>query len=86
MITNNNPSNKQLLEDVRFMQVGLNITANYKFYILMCGIFTPQRNIVKNWAKYEEAFLQLVKETGALGGDHLFQSIVLYFMRRHVDQ
>lgn len=40
MITSNDPSVAQLLEDVRFMQVGLNITANYKFYILMCGIFT----------------------------------------------
>jgi hypothetical protein len=86
MITSNDPSIAQLLEDVRFMQISLNITANFKFYILMCGIFTSNRNIVKCWTKYEEAFLQLVKDTGALGGDHLFQAIILYFMRRHTDQ
>ena len=28
----------------------------------------------------------MVRDTGALGGEHLFQAIVLYFMRRHADQ
>lgn len=60
------------------------MTADYKFYILMNAIFTPARNILASWTKYEEAFLSLVKEFGNVGGDRLLQTIVLFF-RKNVD-
>lgn len=50
----------------------------------MNAIFTPARNILSNWTKYEEAFLSLVKEFGAIGGDRLLQTIMLYF-RKNAD-
>ncbi len=57
------------------------MTADYKFYILMNAIFTSSRNILEFWTKYEEAFLSLVKEFGATGGDRLLQTIVLFFRK-----
>ena len=68
------------------MQLGLNITPDYKFYILFCGVFAPPRNAVKNWQKYEDMFLELVKKDGINGGVHLFQAIILYFVRKFPDQ
>lgn len=68
------------------MQLSLNITSEYKYYILMCGIFAPSRNIVKFWSKYEPAFLRLVKDDGKLGPKRLFQAIVLYFIVKYPEQ
>lgn len=50
------------------------------------GVFNPERNIVKNWSKYEMAFLKLVKETGDKGIKRLWQSIVLYFIHKHPEE
>ena len=68
------------------MQLGLNITPDYKFYILFCGVFAPPRNAVKNWQNYEDMILELVKKDGINGGVHLFQAIILYFVRKFPDQ
>jgi len=57
------------------------VTADYKFFILLNGIFTPDRNIITSWTKYEEVFLALVKEFGGVGGDRLMQALMLYFKR-----
>lgn len=75
----------QLLLDVKVMQFKLNVTADYKFFILFHGIFSPARNILKYWTKYENVFLSLVKEFGSVGGDRLMQTILIYF-RRNPDQ
>lgn len=71
LITSSDPTITQLLLDVKVIQFRLNVTADYKFYILMNAIFTKSRNILEFWTKYEEAFLTLVKEFGATGGDRL---------------
>lgn len=64
------------------MQVSLNVTPEYKYYIMFCGVFAKTRNVVKHWTKYEKAFLKMVaSEKPGLGEKHLFQAIVLYFMR-----
>lgn len=84
LITTSDPAIDQLLVDVKVIQFRLNVTADYKFYILMNAIFTPARDILKCWTKYEEAFLSLVKEFGNTGGDRLLQTIVLFF-RKNAD-
>lgn len=56
-----------LLTEVRQMQLIMNITPEYKYYILFCGIFQNKRNVVKLWSKYEPAFLKLVKGDGEIG-------------------
>lgn len=71
LITSSDPTIVQLLLDVKVIQFRLNVTADYKFYILINSIFTKSRNILEFWTKYEEAFLTLVKEFGATGGDRL---------------
>lgn len=82
MIKSGQPTAQQLMLDVKVIQFRLNVTADYKFYILILGIFSPPRDILKHWTKYEEVFLSLVKEFGSVGGDRLLQAILLYF-RKH---
>ena len=72
-----------LLTEVRQQQLILNITPDYKYYILICGIFNPKRNIVKHWSKYEKAFLKLVQNDGDLGPKRLFQAIILFFINKY---
>lgn len=67
-------------------QISLNVTTDYKYYILFCGLFNKNRNVVKYWPEYEKAFLELVKQDGSLGIKRLFQVIVLYFVRRDESQ
>jgi len=59
----------------------LNITADYKFYILMCGIFNPQRSPIKHWAAYEQVFTKLMAEQKEFGQKRFFQSVILLFKR-----
>jgi hypothetical protein len=46
MITSSDPTNQQILLDAKVIQFRLNVTADYKFFILINGIFSPARNIV----------------------------------------
>lgn len=59
----------------------MNITPEYKYYILFCGLFQGKRNAVKQWTKYEPAFLSLVKADGEVGIKRLLQTLVLYFVK-----
>ena len=65
------------------MQLILNITPDYKYYILICGIFNTKRNIVKHWPAYEKAFLKLVQADGKVGPKRLFQAIILFFINKY---
>lgn len=67
-------------------QVSKNFTNDFKYYILLYGVFNNERNIIKNWLKYEDYFLDLLKTDGSIGIKHLMQSIVLYFIRRYPQQ
>ena len=60
-----------------------NFTNEFKYYILLYGVFNQERNIIKNWAKYEDMFIKLVESDGKMGRQHLMQCIVLYFIRRY---
>jgi len=64
----------------------MNITPEYKYFILFSGIFSKNRNVVKHWADYESAFLQLIKNDGEVGIKRLMQTIVLYFVKRDPSQ
>ena len=66
---------------MRQTQLIMNITSEYKYYILFCGIFQGKRNVVKAWNKYEAAFLSLVKSDGEVGIKRLMQTMVLYFAK-----
>jgi len=35
--------------------------ADFDYYVALCGLFPPRRNIVKNWAVNEEVFLSFVR-------------------------
>lgn len=73
---------EELLTEVRQSQLIMNITPEYKYYILFCGLFQGKRNVVKTWARYEAAFLQLITNDGEVGIKRLMQTIVLYFVKR----
>lgn len=59
---------------------------DYLYYVALCGLFPPSRNICKNWSKNEDLFLNLVKNEGKIGKDHFMQSIVLFFVRKYKDE
>ena len=67
MISEKSLSADELLKEVRRKQLTLNITPDYKYYIMLCGVFNAKRNIVKHWTTYEKAFLELVQKNGELG-------------------
>ena len=80
------PSIEELLTEVRQTQLIMNITPEYKYFILFSGIFNKKRNVVKNWAEYEPAFLRLIKADGEVGIKRLMQTMVLYFVKRDPSQ
>jgi hypothetical protein len=85
-VTESERTIEDLLTEVRQMQLIMNITSEYKYYILFCGLFQGKRNCVKFWAKYEPAFLKLIKNDGEVGIKRLMQTIVLYFVKRDPSQ
>ena len=64
----------------------MNVTPEYKFYLCMCAIFGPDRNIVKNWDTYEQVFVLLLEADPELGVKHLFQTIIQFFVNKYPDQ
>lgn len=80
-VNENDPSCQDLLTEVRQQQLLIEVTSDYKYYILFCGIFQGKRNVVKSWPKYEQCFLTMVKENGSDGIKRLIQTIALYFVK-----
>jgi hypothetical protein len=77
----------EVLALVLQLQKTVEFPNDFKYYILMCGLFSPdERNIIKNWAAYEECFLQLAQTDGDLGIKHFMQSIIQYFVRKYPEQ
>jgi hypothetical protein len=52
--------NAELVEEVKKLAVSLSLGNEYRYYILICGLFSKERNIVKFWTKNEQAFVDLV--------------------------
>ncbi len=70
------------------MGATMGFSGEFRYWVLICGLFGPEpnRNIVKYWTDHEKAFIDLVKQDGSLGGKHLLQAIILFFVRRHPDE
>lgn len=64
-------SNSSYLDELKKLQISANMSNDYKFYMLICGLFSPERHIVKNWTKHEQIFLSLVEADGKIGVRHL---------------
>lgn len=62
------------------------LPVEFLHFVALCGLFPPTRNILKNFKKNEDVFIQLVKNEGKIGQDHFLQSVVLYFVRFFKDQ
>ena len=37
---------------------------DFDFYIALCGLFPPKRNIIKRWSLNEDLFMDLVRAEG----------------------
>jgi hypothetical protein len=61
----------------------LGLNNEFRYYILICGLFPPERNIIKNWTQNEEAFLELISTDGKIGIRHLMQSIIQLFIKKY---
>lgn len=59
---------------------------DFLHFVALCGLFPPSRNILKNFSKNEDVFINLVKSEGKIGKDHFLQSVVLYFVRKNKDE
>lgn len=46
-------TNAELVEEVKKLAVTLSLSNEYRYYILICGLFSKERNIVKFWTKHE---------------------------------
>jgi len=68
------------------LQLQLNVTPEYKFYLCMCAIFGPDRNIVKSWDDYEQVFVLLLEADAENGIKHLFQTMIQFFVNKYPDQ
>jgi hypothetical protein len=75
-----------ILREVRQLQLQLNVTPEYKFYIAICGVFGPHRSIVKRWENFEEVFTNLIEQDEELGLQHFFQAVIQFFINRHPEK
>ena len=75
-----------ILREARQLQLQLNVTPEYKFYICLVGIFGANRNIVKQWDTFEGVFTNLVGQDEDNGAKHLLQAIIHYFVHRFPEQ
>ena len=76
-------TNSELYEEIKKLAISLSLSNEYRYYILICGLFSKERNIVKFWTKNEQVFIDLVSADGKIGIRHLMQSIVQFFVRKN---
>ena len=75
-----------IVREARQLQLQLNVTPEYKLYLCMCGIFGPDRNIVKHWDTFEQVFINLLETDPENGQKHLFQTTIQFFVNKYPDQ
>jgi translation initiation factor 5 len=78
-------SNDAIIEEIRRQTISLNLTKEYKYYILMCGLFNIGRSPLKNFKKHEVIFRAYLEKDGEKGNKHFFQAVILFFVRRFPD-
>lgn len=74
---------EEVLKQVRRDQISLNITPDYKYFILMAGIFNPKRTMVNHWEKFAPCFTNLVSADGDDGLKRVFQAIIIFYTQTH---
>lgn len=62
------------------MAIALNVSSDYKYYILMNSLFNKDRSPLKNWDAREKCFLDLVERDGKVGIKRLLQVFVRFFI------
>jgi hypothetical protein len=54
-----------LLEELRLLAASIGFSAEFRYWVLLCGLFNvkedPSRNILKCWKEHEKVFLSLVQ-------------------------
>ena len=70
-VVKENASVEEIMEQLKRLQISMTFSNDYKYYLLMCGIFNQERNPVKFWPQYEKCFLNLVEQDGKQGIRHL---------------
>jgi hypothetical protein len=53
--------NYKLLAELRLIATSSGFSAEYRYWVLVCGLFNAERNIVKHWKEYEKTFLELIR-------------------------
>jgi hypothetical protein len=54
-------ANEKILAELRLVGASSGFSAEYRYWVLICGLFSPERNIVKHWKEHESAFLDLIR-------------------------
>lgn len=62
-----NESNEALLEELRRQTISLALTPEYKYYIMLCGLFNIGREPTKHFKKHEAIFFTFIEKDGELG-------------------
>lgn len=62
------------------------LPTEFLHFVALVGLFPISRNIVKNFSKNEDVFINLVKSEGKIGKDHFMQAVILYFVRQFEDK
>jgi len=70
-----------LLSKARTLQYNLQVMADYKFHLLMCGIFGPKYSPITHWETHESTFLKLMASHPDKGEIHFFQSVLMLFKK-----
>ena len=50
----------KVFEEIKRLGISIGFTSEYRYYILLCGLFNSERNIVKFWKDYEAMFMLLI--------------------------
>ena len=73
------------MDELRMLQVSMGFTNEYKYYLLMVGLFGPQKNPCNQdlWSQRENLFEQLVKADGPVGIKRFLQAVTLFFIVKY---
>jgi hypothetical protein len=75
---------EEILKKARHIQVGINITADYKYVIVMCGIFNPKRTLINHFTKYQVAFKSLIKaDASGMGANRVMQALIYMHFHKY---
>jgi len=50
-----------LTEELQRLQATLTFGPEFRYWVLFCGLFSPERNPVRHWVEHEKAFMELVR-------------------------